>query len=78
VKETLGQWARAAKAKTDGGALLFWDDELWPKAKWRIDKEGVRVTSGNCTLFFGEIGDGGTHLTDIKRRARFLIDAPST
>ena len=75
MRETLGQWARAAKAKTDSGAMLFWDSELWPKPKWKIDSNGVRVTSANITLFFGELSEFKC-LPGIKKRALFLIEAP--
>jgi hypothetical protein len=69
-------WANKLKAMTDAGAVLIFDNEIWPHPKWDISKYGVSFTSGNCTNeLWNESDDPAETYESLRGRIRVLVDA---
>jgi hypothetical protein len=69
-------WARGLKDKTDAGAMLFWDGELWENPVWTITDRMICFTSGNTTQMLLEPGDKPDEAEfEIRGRLRVLMDA---
>ncbi len=69
LRKKVKEWAEECKAKTEAGAMLTWDNEIWPDAKWKIGNE-ISFTSGEMTIIFDEIEDE-ENLEDCKKRMKF-------
>ena len=77
---TLHETAAALKTKTDAGAVLVFDGELWANPIWRItDKEISFANSGCRIILWDKAGEWGTTKAEamrvIKKRIRVLVDA---
>lgn len=70
------EWARELKEKTDKGAILAIDGELWIKPEWRISEVEITIRSGNCTHVLWERGDTPKASEKYwRKRLRVLVDA---
>lgn len=71
------EWARMLKRKTDSGALLFFDRELWTRPKWRIDRDEISITCDCSTQVFWRRGEGSQAeaMHEVKGRLQVLKPA---
>lgn len=79
MSTTLHAWAKYLKSKTDKGAALFLDGELWPHPEWHIGKDRISFTCGNTTQMVLEPGADRDEIeeieADMRKRIRVLVDA---
>lgn len=69
-------WANSLRVKTEKGAALFFDGELYEKPEWEINRWRVTFTSGNVTIWLWQSGDDAKEAEkDLRNRIRVLVDA---
>lgn len=69
-------WARKLKKKTDAGAVLCIDGELWENPKWKIGSRSISITCGNITLGLLEPGEDPKEAeAEMRERMRVLVPA---
>lgn len=72
----LHKLAKSLKAKTDNGAVVMFDRELWDKVTWEITPSKIEMHSGSCALLFWTRGDSRADaMRVIAKRLRVLVDA---
>jgi len=74
--DDLHKLCRKLKRKTDAGAVVIFDGELWDKPKWKINPVQIEMASGNCALLLWQRGDSRADAMNvIAKRMRVLVDA---
>ena len=69
-------WANELKAKTDAGAFLFFDGELWRNPEWTLTEDVIFFTSGNCSQILLEPEDDPGE-AELELRGRLLVLVPA-
>ncbi len=68
---TVGKFIEIAKGRTDKGAVMMIDGEIWGGVLRLADKQTWVLTDGRTTFIFGE-PDEDAH--DLPERVRFFIE----
>lgn len=74
--KNMHELARKLKAKTDEGAAICFDGELWVCPRWRISKHVIsfKDKGGNYTQMIMERGDDPAEVeAEMRKRIRLLM-----